>query len=587
MYGCHPQPAFLNTLKKHRPAMQIELILLVISALFFASIIVSKAGNKLGVPALLLFLLVGMLFGSDGLGIRFDNIHAAQGISTIALCIILFSGGMDTKLEEVRPVAGPGVMLATVGVLVTALTTGLIIWVVMDKTALGTGLGLMTSLLLASTMSSTDSASVFSILRSQGLRLRHNLRPVLELESGSNDPVAYVLTVTFIGLVLQGGEPRWGMAVLTVVSQLAIGALAGYLLGKGVVRVFNRINIDNASLYPILGLTACIFIFAATYFIKGNSYLAVYVGGLVMGNASFVHKRSTRNFFEGLSWLGQLLMFLTLGLLVNPTELTGAILPGLVVSLVMIFVTRPLSVFLSLAPFRQFGWRDKVFVSWVGLRGAVPIIFAILCRASGVPHSEQIFNVVFFCTLVSLVLQGTTLPLAARWLRLAKPPKKQAGADNFDIDFPEEIKSAASEIEITANVLRNHGSHLMDIGLPDKTLAIMVKRGDQYFVPTGKTTLHEGDRLMVLTDNDKGLQETLEKLGLAATPDPAATGTRTARLTDLLTTNPTPTLRKKIKGVAKPLLHIGTDLKSLYESLRGMGKEHHETPTQTPREKKD
>lgn len=552
--------------------MQIELVLLVVSALFFASILVSKAGSKLGVPALLLFLLVGMLFGSDGLGIQFDNIFAAQGISTMALCIILFSGGMDTKLEDVKPVAGPGIVLATLGVLVTAVGTGLIIWLTMDKSSIGTGLGLLTSLLLASTMSSTDSASVFSILRSQGMKLKHNLRPVLELESGSNDPMAYVLTVTFISLVLQGGEPRWGMAIVTVLTQLVIGALAGYLLGKGVVRVINRINIDNAALYPILGLTACIFIFAATYYIKGNSYLAVYVGGLVMGNSKFVHKRSTRNFFEGLSWLGQLLMFLTLGLLVNPSEMRGAALPGILISLVMIFVARPLSVFISLAPFRWLKFRDKAFVSWVGLRGAVPIIFAILCRAQGVPHSEMIFNVVFFCTLVSLVLQGTTLPLVARWLRLAEPPTRQGGADSFDIDFPEEIKSATSEIEITADVLHGHGKHLMDLGMPEQTLAIMVKRGEHYFVPTGKTTLHEGDKLMVITDNEEELREALLKLGLHDDEKDDAKK-EVKKLTDMLTENPVRTLHRNLKEMPNPIKNMGKDLKSLHKGLKEMGQE--------------
>ncbi|MBR1644111.1 MAG: potassium/proton antiporter [Bacteroidales bacterium] len=509
--------------------MHLELLLLVVSLLFFVSILVSKAGSRLGVPVLLLFLGVGMLFGSDGLGIHFDNLTLAQGISTIALCIILFSGGMDTKFEDIKPVIGPGLSLATVGVFVTAFSTGFLIWLIMDKTSLGGGIGLLSSLLLASTMSSTDSASVFSILRSKGLRLKHNLRPILELESGSNDPMAYVLTITFINLVSQPGTPNYVAAVLMVFTQLAIGAVVGLAIGKVLVWFVNKVNIDNSSLYPILVFSSCIFIFAATYFLKGNSYLAVYLGGLVVGNSKFVHKRSTRSFFDGLSWLSQLSMFLTLGLLVNPSELKPMILPGLFVSLIMMFVTRPLSVFLSLAPFRQITVRDKVYVSWVGLRGAVPIIFAILCRAADVPHSHELFNIVFVCTLVSLVLQGTTISAVANWLGIAEPPTQDAKAGSFDIDFPEEIKSASLELEITDRVLAG-GNRLMDLKMPEKTLAIMVKRNEQYFVPTGKTVLKRGDRLMLLSDNNEELVETLQRLGVEP-PKP-----------------PTPTLRQRVKS---------------------------------------
>lgn len=558
--------------------MQIELVLLVISALFFASILVNKAGSRLGVPALLLFLLVGMLFGSDGLGIQFDNIQVAQGIGTVALCIILFSGGMDTRLEDVKAVVGVGLSLATIGVLITALVTGLVIWFVMGKTEPGIALGLLTSLLLASTMSSTDSASVFSVLRSSGMKLKHNLRPVLELESGSNDPMAYVLTVTFISLVLQGGQPHYGMAIFTVLTQLLIGALLGYLFGKFFVRMINRINIDNVALYPILVLSACIFIFAATYYLKGNSYLAVYIGGLVLGNSKFVHKRSTRNFFEGISWLSQLMMFLTLGLLVNPSEMKGAIVPGLIVSLVMIFFARPISVFLSMMPFRRYTLRDKLFISWTGLRGAVPIIFAILCRAEGVPHSEWIFNIVFFCTLVSLVVQGTTLPIMAHWLRLAEKPKERGGTKDFDIDFPEEIMSATCELEMTQEVLSRHGHRLMDLGMPEKTLVIMVKRNSQYFVPTGKTTLHVGDRLMVLTDNEEELHKTKEELGI---PDEvnatAGTKKKNKRLgdevIDILTTNPRRILEVKLKDRPKPLKDAGKDIINLAQGIKGLGEQ--------------
>ena len=270
-------------------------------------------------------------------------------------------------------------------------------------------------------------------------------------------------------------------------------------------------------------LAGSFFVFSATYFMRGNSYLAVYIAGLVVGNSKFVHKRSTRNFFDGISWLAQLAMFLTLGLLVNPSELKPVLVPGLIISFVMIFITRPLAVFASLAPFRSFNFKDRLFVSWVGLRGAVPIIFAILCRAAGVPNSDVIFNIVFLCTLVSLVVQGTTLPLMARWLGVSEEPQDstRTTSSDFDIDFPEEIKSASFEIDITESML-SQGNRLMDLHLPEKTLAIMVKRADNYFVPTGKTLLHEGDRLMVLSDNSEALDDTLRRLGVGTDSEPPA-----------------------------------------------------------------
>lgn len=501
--------------------MQIEFILLTLSTLFFASILAGKAGSRFGVPALLLFLAVGMLFGSDGLGIHFDNIKVAQIIGTVALSAILFSGGLDTKISDIKPVLGPGITLATLGVLITAVATGVILYFLLDHRL---GISIMGALLLASTMSSTDSASVFSILRGRGLNLKHNLHPTLELESGANDPMAYVLVLTFISLVQQGGTPQWGSVIAMLVVQLAVGAVAGWLFGKALVWVVNKINIDNAALYPILILAGSFFVFAATYYMRGNSYLAVYIAGLVVGNSKFVHRRSTRNFFDGITWIAQLTMFLTLGLLVNPSELHQVLVPGLVISVVMIFVTRPLSVFASMAFFREYSLRDRIFVSWVGLRGAVPIIFAILCRVEGVPGSEVMFNIVFLCTLTSLVVQGTTLPIVARWLGVSEPPKAKTRIDNFDIDFPEEIKSAATEVEITSQILEN-GNRLMDLRLPEKTLAFLVKRGDNYFVPTGKTVLHLGDHLMLLTDDKQAMNDTLQKLGVATEEHPLKTTT--------------------------------------------------------------
>lgn len=491
--------------------INIELVLLAISILFFFSILAGKASSRFGIPALLLFLSVGMLSGSDGLGIQFNNIHAAQAISTIALCIILFSGGMDTRFSEIKPIISQGVILATVGVLLTTLITGLLIWWIAGMTDASAEIGLLTSLLLASIMSSTDSASVFSILRSRNLHLRNNLRPLLELESGSNDPMAYLLVITLTGLIQAGSEINYWSTAGMLLLQLTIGGAAGYLLGRLAVHFINRIHIGNGSLYPILVFTFSIFIFSITYFAKGNGYLAVYVAGLVIGNSKFVHKQSSLNFFDGLAWLSQLLMFLTLGLLVNPHELIPIIIPALVISFLMVFISRPLSVFICLAPFRKMQNRDKLFISWVGLRGAVPIIFAIIPLAENIPGARFLFNTVFFCTLVSLLVQGTSLALVAKWLGLVEKPEEHS-KNNIADDIPEEeIRTISTEIMVTKDSIKN-GNRLIDLPIPEKARVVMIKRDGNYFVPTGSTQLFEHDKLFIITDDNQVLKKSFSNI---------------------------------------------------------------------------
>ncbi|MBR4301540.1 MAG: potassium/proton antiporter [Bacteroidales bacterium] len=503
--------------------LQIELLLLILSVLFFVSILADKAGSRWGVPSLLLFLGVGMLFGRDGFGFDFQSTTLATSVGTVALCIILFSGGMDTKMSDIRPVLSQGLLLATIGVLLTAGITGVATWWIFGELYPSLGVSLITALLLAATMSSTDSASVFSILRSKDLHLKNNLRPMLELESGSNDPMAYILTLTFIDIlkVSQDAMPNIFQTILFVLMQLIIGAAMGYFLGKLLVWGINKLKIDNASLFPILVFTCCIFIFSITYFMKGNGYLAVYIGGLVIGNSSMVHRRSTMRFFDGISWLAQLLMFLLLGLLVNPHELIPIIIPGLIISFLMIFISRPLGVYITLLPFRKMSAGDKAFLSWCGLRGAVPIIFAIMALAAGIPHARLIFNIVFFCTLVSLIVQGTSLPLMAKWLGVLEKPDPLKTPKHFDIELPEDVKSEVSEIEVNETIL-TRGRYLMNLGMPENTLVIMVKRNDTFFVPTGKTELFVNDKLLVITDNKATLSETYEKLNIPFVPEEKA-----------------------------------------------------------------
>ena len=436
-----------------------ENILLVGAILLFLSVLVGKTGAKFGVPALLLFLGVGMLAGSDGFGIYFDSPQIAQFIGTVALCIILFSGGMDTHYREIKPILAPGVTLATLGVLMTTIITGLFIYSLSDLLPGNFQLGLLESMLLAAVMSSTDSASVFSILRSKGISLKERLRPTLELESGSNDPMAYMLTILLIQ-VIEIGVIDWPHSIVLLFMQLSIGAAAGFALGYAIVWIINRINVPNESLYPVLLFSCVFFVFAFTNLLQGNGYLAVYIAGLVVGNRKLMHKRSLTTFFDGFTWLFQIVMFLTLGLLVNPSELPAVAGVGLLVAIFMIVVSRPISVFACLLPFRRFTTRARVYISWVGLRGAVPIIFATYPLMSAeIPNARMIFNIVFFVTIVSLLVQGTTVSAMARWLGLVGKSEEK---EIFNVALPDEIKSAMSEIELTDEALSG-GNKLMNL----------------------------------------------------------------------------------------------------------------------------
>ena len=490
--------------------ISIELFLLLISVLLFVSLLVGKMGSRFGVPTLLLFLLIGILFGSDGLGVEFDSPKVAQAIGIVALNIILFSGGMDTRFSEVKPVAIQWLVLATVGVLLTAVFTGFFIFWLTNNFFNAVTFSLLESLLLASVMSSTDSASVFSILRSKNLSLKENLRPLLEFESGSNDPMAYMLTIVFIQLI-QVPEINVWAAVWIFVKQLVLGGLAGYFLGKFSVRIINKINLDNDALYSVLLITLMFFLFGFTSFIGGNGYLAVYVGGLFIGNSRFVHKRSSLKFFDGLTWLVQIIMFLTLGLLLNPSELLPIAGVGIVVGLFMIFLSRPIAVQTCLLPFRKLSRKARSYVAWVGLRGAVPIIFAMYPWIGGMPHAKDIFNIVFFITILSLIIQGTTVSAMAKWLHLSQTVLRKRKLKNFDVEISDEIKSYMSEISIKEEFLAN-GTRLMDLNVPDNTLIAMVKRDDQFFIPRGNTGLQVGDRILVITDDEKALEQTYKSM---------------------------------------------------------------------------
>ena len=481
-----------------------ENILLIGSILLFVSIVVGKTGYRFGVPALLLFLLVGMLFGSDGLGLPFHNAKIAQFIGMVALSVILFSGGMDTKFKEIRPILSPGIVLSTVGVFLTALFTGLFIWYLSGMSWTNIHFPLITSLLLASTMSSTDSASVFAILRSQKMNLKHNLRPMLELESGSNDPMAYMLTIVLIQFIQSDGMGT-GNIIGSFIIQFLVGAAAGYILGKLAILILNKINIDNQSLYPILLLSFVFFTFAITDLLRGNGYLAVYIAGMMVGNHKITFRKEIATFMDGLTWLFQIIMFLMLGLLVNPHEMIEVAVVALLIGVFMIVIGRPLSVFLCLLPFRKITLKSRLFVSWVGLRGAVPIIFATYPVVANVEGSNMIFNIVFFITIVSLIVQGTSVSFVARLLHLSTPLEKTG--NDFGVELPEEIDTDLSDMTITMEML-NEADTLKDMNLPKGTLVMIVKRGDEFLIPNGTLKLHVGDKLLLISEKNK--QETVK-----------------------------------------------------------------------------
>lgn len=486
-----------------------ENILLVGSTLLIAGVLIGKSSYRSGLPLLLIFLLVGMAFGTDGLGIQFSDMHTAQFIGMIALCIILFSGGMGTKIAAIRPVIAPGVALSTIGVLLTAGLTGLFIWWLSGMSWTNIHFALIPSMLLAATMSSTDSASVFGILGSQKVALRHNLRPMLELESGSNDPMAYMLTIILIEAITPGDGLSAGGIVAELLLQFGVGALAGYVMGRltlWLINIYRRIGAragaredaaQATSMISILMLGCVFFTFAITTDLAGNGYLAVYIAGIVLGNAPLPAHRGIAKFLDGLTWLAQIVVFLMLGLLVNPREMFDVAAVSLLIGLFMIVVGRPLSVFLTLAPFRKIGLRSKTFVSWVGLRGAVPIIFATYPVVAGVEGADRIFNIVFFVTIISLLVQGTTVLASARRLRLIDT--EAADEEDFGVELADELPTALHTLTLTDRHLAE-GNTLRHMHLPAGSLVMMIRRGNEHIVPNGSVELKAGDVLLIIEE---------------------------------------------------------------------------------------
>lgn len=470
-----------------------SLTLLVIGLLVFASIIASRVSDRFGFPALVVFLCVGMLAGSDGPGgIHFDNTSAANFVGTIALAFILFSGGMDTNWRIIRPVLGRGVVLSTLGVLITAALVGLFAWAAL-------GFSLPAGLLLGAIISSTDAAAVFSVLRGRGVGLKGNLKPLLELESGSNDPMAIFLTLGMTQ-ILTVTDFSWVTLLPLFVVNMLVGLAVGLGTGRLAGLVLNRIKMDYEGLYPVLSMSLVLLTFGAAELFKGNGFLAAYVCGIVLNGSDFAHKRYVVKFHDGLAWLMQIGMFLVLGLLVYPSQLPSVVGLALAVSAFLMFVARPVAVTVGLWGSR-FSARERLLVSWIGLRGAVPIVLATFPLMAGYQHSTLIFNVVFFIVLTSVLIQGTLLMPVARLLKVDEPLASRP-AFSLAIERRGQAQGETRELEILPNMTAV-GRTVADLGVPPEVLILLIGRGDGFVVPRGKTVIQPYDTLLMLGDEQK------------------------------------------------------------------------------------
>lgn len=472
----------------HTPTL--EPALLVAGALIALAILATRLSLRLGVPALVLFLATGMLAGSDGPGgIAFDDPLLTWSFSLAALAVLLFAGGLETSLAAVRSALSPALVLATVGVAVsTAVTAGFYVLI--------SGRPLAEGVLLGAIVSSTDAAAVFGVLRSAGLKLRGRIGSIVELESGCNDPMAIFLTLTTsAALVGSAWSPLGVMGGL--VGQMGIGAVAGVLGGRGMRWALNRLAVPQEGLYPVFALALTLILFAGTALLHGSGFLAIYVAGVVLGAAPVRHRQTILRFHDALAWVASIAMFLLLGLLVFPSHLPAVAGHGLALSAFLLFFARPLSVFLCLTPFRV-PLRDQAMISWVGLRGAVPIVLAIWPRIAGVPGADRVFDMVFFVVLVSVIVQGGSLAWVARRLGVVVPDEQPAGET-----------SGVFVMEIPVGTLAA-GRALLDLGLPTGALVVLIHRAGAALIPHGATTLAQGDQVRVLVQ--AGQEEEVERL---------------------------------------------------------------------------
>lgn len=464
----------------------MNLAILVGSLLVTVAVLTSFFSTRFGAPLLLVFLLLGIVAGEDGLGIRFDDGRVAYFIGSLALAVILFESGFETRLSSFRAAALPALSLATAGVLITAVVVGY-------SAAFAFGWSSKEGLLLGTIVASTDAAAVFFLLRVGGISLRGRVRSALEVESGSNDPMAIFLTLALVGvLTAASGESAPILALIrSFFIQIGLGLVFGLVGGFLMARVITRVDLEPA-LYPILLLALVLVLFAATGLSNASGFLAVYVAGLICGNARLKNVPTLRRVLQGMSWLSQIAMFLTLGLLATPSEFGNVLVPALVVAFVLIFLARPLAVWLCLIPF-GFSRNETAFIAWVGLRGAVSILLAILPMVGGMINGQEIFNAAFIVVLCSLILQGWTIAPVARWLGVVVPAR-QGPVERIELELPGKGDHEVVAYRVTADSAVGRGRRIPRWARP--SMIVREGRSLRYEVAG---PLREDDRVYIVT----------------------------------------------------------------------------------------
>lgn len=473
--------------------------LMIISGLVLIICITStKVLYKFGVPILLIFIVLGMLFGSDGLvGIYFDNFELTSQLCSIGLVFIMFYGGFGTNWKMAKPVAIPSILMSSLGVIVTAGLTGLFCNLIIKTT-------LLEGLLIGAVVASTDAASVFTILRAQKLNLKGSLASLLEVESGSNDPIAYMMTITVLTIMKNAGELSLSKIVPMIFMQIIFGLVIGFLLAKGTVYILRYSNFEIEGFYTIFIMAVAILSYSFSELLGGNRYLSVYIAGIIIGNSKIPHKKSIFHFFDGVSWIMQIALFFMLGLLSFPSKLSYVTGIAISISIFMIFVARPMATFIILSPFK-FTRNEKFFISWVGLRGAASVVFAILAVTYGVSIENDIFHIIFFIALFSVSIQGTFIPKIANLLNLVDNEEKSSVLKTFT-DYTGAINTDLLEVNVTEKS-KWANKTIMDANIPEEILIVMIKRKNNILVPKGATIIKAGDILVLSGSNIKQLIE--------------------------------------------------------------------------------
>ncbi|MEG1003436.1 MAG: potassium/proton antiporter [Clostridium sp.] len=457
--------------------------LMIVCALILLICVTStKVLYKFGVPILLIFIVLGMLFGSDGIvGIYFDNYELTKEVCSFALIFIMFFGGFSTNWKMAKPVAVQSVLLSTVGVAITAGLTGMFCFYIFKTT-------LLEGLLIGSIVASTDAAAVFAILRSQKLNLKGSLASILEIESGSNDPIAYMLTVIILQLIAGEGG---GLVIPLLISQISIGILTGVILAKLTTYLLRKANFEIEGFYTIFVAAIAVLSYALSEYLGGNGYLSVYLAGIIIGNSKIPHKKSLVHFFDGISWIMQIALFFMLGLLAFPSDIPQVAFKGVSISIFMIFIARPIAIF-SVLSFFKVPIKEQLFVSWVGLRGAASIVFAIYAVTYGVPIDNDIFHIIFFIALFSVAVQGTLIPKVANFLDLVDDNSPVLKTFN---DYKDEIGNSLVEIDISKD---NDWANktIMDANIPEEIFVVMIRRNNEVVIPKGSTEIRVGDTIV-------------------------------------------------------------------------------------------